>query len=133
MTCLLAGRASKSSRLRFCNFPGLLVYIGPLCVHVLDDKDPGHEADIAHAPAAAIKKYLLARTPATPEKEQPTSRQRVRKVVMPLAELSRVPPTVSRIISFTPLIRGSSIVSRYRGTTSPSTLGWNCSVLPPGA
>ena len=63
-------------------------------------------------------------------KEQPTSWQRLRKVVIPLAELSRVPPTVSRIISFTRLTRGSSIVSRYRRTTLPSMLGCKCSVLP---
>ena len=51
MTILLAGEASKSSRLRFCNFPGLLVYIGPFCVHFLDDKGPWNEADFAHCRA----------------------------------------------------------------------------------
>ena len=30
---LLARGASKSSRLRFCNFPGLVVFIGPFCAH----------------------------------------------------------------------------------------------------
>ena len=39
-------------------------------------------------------------------------------------------PIVSRIIALTPLIKGSSIPSRYLRTSFPSILGCKCSVLP---
>ena len=49
---------------------------------------------------------------------------------MPSVELRHVPPIVSRIIASTPLIKSSSILSRYLRTTFPDILGCRCSVLP---
>ena len=79
MTVLLAGRASKTSRLRYCNFPGILLYIGPFCVHVLDNKSPGTEAGRGRVPSTDIEAadhlVPLRSTKGRLERRGPTSPQ----------------------------------------------------------